>query len=755
MSKNAGLLSRKNVILYCLLLVLPVPALSAQQPLLFPGPREMKTLDGPGFIINQNTRIIIDSSPSETDQATAAELIDAISKKFNYILTQEAAQAQKPLANMIIIGRPDRNRLLAAALQQGSVEFTPDNPPAQGYIILAQSDVLLLAANDPEGVFYAVQTLISIIESSDSPAIPAQLIRDWPGMKYRELFIEDKWGPDLMTLQDYKDLIDQMARKKLNKLSIAMYGCWNVQYRNEVLEFFMLPLEKYPQLKTPKIIEYYSPQKSAWQRLDYLPTIFVQDYFGDLIKYGQKKHVAVHPKFNSFGHNTLIPRLFPEISAKNKDGTPANYGFCTANDKTYEILFGIFDNIIDKYLKPNNVDWFDLQLDEVYLWCQCDKCRDLPPEKIYLDHLIKLARHLKSKGINNTVVWADMLDSHKMVNDQLVKRFEQEGLKDIIILGWWAYGRNYATVLPELHLRNWVVPMTGYSFPYHYTYAISRLDNVIGMLRTGWKDKVEGATSYSIYDPAYDLTTQAMANFTWRPIPLEQSEAQVKDEYIRDYSRYVFGPQASQAAEVLGSLEKFYPQYHKIMKTILYYTYSYVHAKPYKNKKRPYPEEAFNNLQKIADARTQLQRMALITRGAADFFKFAAEAEGVQQDIARQFYANNFRIANLIDEFILLYDIDDLYQQFKAASDSTVRLKQLEKIKTDLDIINALQTAALAAWETIKPHYLQPQCMRNMSYMLLFCREARDKIDELESQIKNNTLGEIPDTIITGTYKEL
>jgi len=753
MSKNALLLSRRNLILYSLLSVLLALALSAQPPLLFPQPQEMKILDGPGFVINQNTKIIINSSPSETDQATAAELIDAISKKFNYVLTQEPAQNQAPLANMIIIGQPQRNPLLAAALQQNHLEFTPGNPPAQGYILSAQPDVLLLAGNDTEGAFYAVQTLIGIIEAGQNPAICALWIRDWPMMKYRELFIEDKWGPDLMTLQDYMDLIDRMARMKFNSLSLAMYGCWNVQYRNEVLEFFLLPLEKYPQLQTPKIIEYYSPQKGAWQKLDYLPTIYTQDYFGDLIKYGQKKHVAVHPKFNSFGHNTLIPRLFPEISAKNKDGSPANYGFCTANPKTYDILFDIFDNIIDKYLKPNQVDWFDIQLDEVYLWCQCEKCRDLPPEKIYLDHLIKLSQYLKSKGINNIVVWADMLDHHKMVNEQLVKRFEQEGVKDTIILGWWAYGRNYDNVLPELKLRNWIVPMTGYSFPYHYTYPISRLDNVIGMLRTGVKDKVEGATSYSIYDPAYDLTTRAMANFTWYPLPLEQSDAQVKDKYIRDYSRYVFGPQTEQAVEVLASLEKFYTQYNKIMKTILYYNYSYVRAKPYQ--KRPYPEEAFASLQKIADGREQLQQMAVITRRAADFFKFAAEADGVKQDIARQFYANIYRVANLIDEFTLLYDIDDLYRQFKTAADPSSRLEQLEKIKTDLDIINTLQTEALGVWEATKPYYLQPQCMRNMSYMLLFCREAKDKIDELESQLKNNTLGEIPDSIITGTYKEL
>lgn len=560
---------------------------------------------------------------------------------------------------------------------------------------------------------------------------------------------ENKWGPDRMTLEDYKDMIDYMAEIKMNTLCIGIYGCWGVQYRNEVLEFFMLPIDQYPQLKTPKLIEYYSPGKGEWIKLNYLPTIFKDDFFGDIIKYGKTKHVTVYPAFNSMGHNTLLPRVFPEISAVDEKGNSRGSSFYTSNEKTYKVLFNIYDNIIDKYLKPNGIDWFNMQMDEVRDW----DARDLKKyslEEIYLNHIIKLSKHLKSKGINHIGIYTDMLDRRKMMNEQLKERIEKEGLKDVLQFQWWRYEGAYDTTYPEFGFRTWVYPMTGYSYIYHYTQRTSRLDNVYQMLALGHKDKVEGASSYSIYDPAYQFEISSLADFSWNPVDPDKRKA--LDDYIKRYTKDIFGENWQEAKLILENLEKLYPN-SRIFNNILYYRYSYVNGIPYK--KHPYPEEAFNALKKIPDAKEQLEKLGGIANNAVKFYSSALDYKDANRNVIIQSYANIKRISNLMKEFLLLYDIEEDYQEFKKLTDIDLRLDLLGKIKNNTGKIFALQMEAIKTWEDIKPEYLHPHEIRNMSFMLKYCEENIKRIEEMEFKLKNNTLKEIPETLITGTYEEL
>ena len=723
---------------------------NAQEISIIPQPKEMKILSGNPFRINTETRIIINSGATESDLSNAEELNSKIFNIVGYHLSV-TEEPGKGLNNLIIIGEPGQNSILRNALIKNNVEFSNKTTGDQGYVICSNSDALLLAGSGPAGTFYALQSLYSILKSNKGNTIdiPNLLIRDYPSIKYRGLFNEDKWGPDRMTLEDYKDMIDYMASIKMNTLSIGVYGCWDVQYRNEILEFFMLPIDKYPQLKTPKLIEYYSPKKGEWQKLNYLPTIFKEDFFGDLIKYGKTKHVTVYPVFNSLGHNTLLPRVFPEIGEVDEKGNPKGYGFCTTNEKTYKVLFSIYDNIIDKYLKPNGIDWIDIQMDEVGQWDARD-LKKYSEEEIYLNHMIKVAKYLKSKGMNHIGVWTDMLDHRKLMTSQFKERIEKEGLKDVMRFQWWEYGGAYKTTNPELGLRTWVYPMTGYTYPYHYYLPDSRIDNVYKMLALGHKSNAEGASSYSIYDPGYHFEINSLADFSWNPVDTNQVKA--LDSYIKRYAKDVFGEKWKEAKFVLESLEGFYPN-SDLFGKMLYYSYSYVSEKPYK--KRPYPESAFNALKKVSGAKERLEKLGGIASNAANFYYSAMDCKDANRDVIIQLYANITRMSNLIEEFLLMYDIEDDYQEFKKLTDTDSRLNILTKIENTTNQILTLQTKALKTWEDVKPEFLHPHEMRNMSFMLKFCEENIKRIEEMKYKIKNNTLKEIPETLIVGTYCEL
>jgi hypothetical protein len=79
----------------------------------------------------------------------------------------------------------------------------------------------------------------------------------------------------------------------------------------------------------------------------------------------------------------------------------------------------------------------------------------------------------------------------------------------------------------------------------------------------------------------------------------------------------------------------------------------------------------------------------------------------------------------------------------------------MEKIRNNINKIFYLQMESIKTWENVKPEYLHPHNLRDMSFMLKFCEETLKRINEIEDKIKNNSLKEIPDTMIIGTYSEL
>jgi N-acetyl-beta-hexosaminidase len=283
--------------------------------------------------------------------------------------------------------------------------------PEAYFLELNAQEGTLIGASDA-GLFAGCQTLRQLLGKAGEE-VPALRIVDWPDFRYRGLYIESKWGPDLMTLDDWKGLVDYMAALKFNSLGVGVYGCWVTQYNNQTTEFLMLPFPDHPQLATPKTLRYYSPAAQEWQTLTYLPRMVTEDFFGDLVAYAKEQNISVRPHFNSPGHNTLIPRVYPEISAKDASGTPLGYGYCLSNPRTYELLFSLFDSVIERYLRPHDVDWFHIGLDEVtgYMgidpakptevlepWCQCAACRERPHALQLQEYALKVCAHLKGAG---------------------------------------------------------------------------------------------------------------------------------------------------------------------------------------------------------------------------------------------------------------------------------------------------------------------------------------------------------------------
>ncbi len=154
---------------------------------------------------------------------------------------------------------------IADAPYQIHVELTPSEAlwetltnKEEAYMLELNAESGRLLAHSPAGLFAGCQTLRQLL--GDQPAtLPALRIVDSPDLRYRGLYVESKWGPDLMTLDDWHALIDTMAALKFNSLGVGVYCCWVVQYGGKTTEFLMLPFPDHPILATPKTLRYYAP----------------------------------------------------------------------------------------------------------------------------------------------------------------------------------------------------------------------------------------------------------------------------------------------------------------------------------------------------------------------------------------------------------------------------------------------------------------------------------------------------------------
>ncbi len=621
----------------------------------------------------------------------------------------------------------------------------------QGYALRIEGDGVTVTGFGETGLLYGVVTLVQCLELRGGELLlePCEIL-DWPDLRTRGHFMESRYGSNLMTLHDWEHVVDHMLSMKQNQLVISVYGCWCVQYDGRVSEYLYLPIHRYPDLRTPVVRRYWSPARNAWVDEETDVPMVREDFFGDLIAYGRARGVEVLPLFNSYGHNTLIPRLYPEVSAKNEDGTPTFHGFCTHNEKTYEMMFGIYDEIIDRYLKPNGIESFHMGLDEVHggnacyapdiqaysadisrkppfrdARCHCPACRDAEKEDLYIEHAVRLMKHLKERGMKNIYMYSDMLvrrdwgDEEHDSTEKMMRAIKEAGLEDAAVIDWWTYsdyqkGLMFQSTRPEQGLRRTVKPWNGY---YHWNMISYPLKNVYLLAKMAHEEGCEGLQSYSAWDESYDRVHVAQADYAWC-----FENCGLPDDVTRSYARARFGAQYEPALRALGlqdamlstaGPEDLPSNYNILMGTLSYYFYSYVReGVPYP---RSFPGEPMS---KLLGAREFYEKALLslnaMAREAGALWEEIAQDERVDTRMARRYAWDARHIEVLTGDFLALLRMYDLYGTGSVCACRAAKM-------ADIALERKLSRLRLmSAFERTKEDFLAASHLRNHSIYMQF-----------------------------------
>lgn len=588
---------------------------------------------------------------------------------------------------------------------------------ADAYYIDADESGTTICGYDTGAIYRAVTTFIQMLfTENDCLYIALASIDDWPDFPHRGVYIESRYGSEFLTLEDWIRAIDYFAEMKYNIIRIAVYGCWCVQYDGVISEYLYLPLKNFPKLSTPKQIKYYSATDKHWVFERYkLPTMFTEDFFGDIICYAKARGVTVSPQFNSFGHNTLLPRCYPEISAKDENGQLQGYGLCTSDERTYVLLYQIFDEIIDRYLAPNGIDSIIIGLDEIKAYngqdpddifnkkspyCQCSHCRGKSQTEIVIEHCIKLCKHLKKRGMRNISMYHDVLfEVNDVPGEEFAQMLRENELDDVVVIDWWNYNeesRLFGGKKTHSYCRSTIKPTTGY---FHWILPNEYESNICGCAKIAREMGYEGMEAYTLFEYCYDRNYRYLSQLCWNT-----SRIPHKDDFHESYACKHYpndlqdAMQAlSQMRDIMASVDYCTPELLKLD----YYNYSYVQdGQPYP---RRFPEELFEKLLEKKDWYLEyFNHVKTKSEEALTFFKKIRHNGNTEQWINDAWLLTALTYYTVCEEYIVLLGIHGI------ESEPGVLLSKIDNLIRSRELL-------MRTVENTRIKATQYQCLRDMT----------------------------------------
>lgn len=336
--------------LFFSLVIMGVAATAQQQPALIPQPASLQVQTGQ-FTLQQQTGIYVgDKDP-------------AVQRVADFFAVQVRRASGLPLPVQTASGNGSQPNAITFLLNNSANAALGK----EGYSLEVTPAAITATANQPAGLFYAVQTLLQLlpkeVESKTAVAnvtwtVPAVRITDQPRFGWRGLMFDV--SRHFFTKEQVKQYIDEMVKYKYNLLHLHLtddqgwriqikslpklttVGAWNVQ-KTGAFGSFSAPAENEPRT---------------------YGGFYTQEDIKELVQYAADRFVNILPEVDVPGHSMAMVASYPELSCTPGTyrvnsgekfmqwGTPPG-GFsalidntlCPANEKVYEYLDKVFTEV--------------------------------------------------------------------------------------------------------------------------------------------------------------------------------------------------------------------------------------------------------------------------------------------------------------------------------------------------------------------------------------------------------------------------
>lgn len=331
----------------------------------------------------------------------------------------------------------------------------------------AFGETIIVQGASPAGVFYGVQSLLSMIQgdSNSGYTIPVTFINDGPRYQYRGVQIDV--ARNFHPKSDILKLLEVMSMYKLNKLHMHLTDD----------EGWRLEIPGLPELTSvgSKRCDDLSEETCLLSQLGSGPNASapvngfysVNDY-KEILRFAKSRHIEVIPEFDMPGHARAAIKSMEVRAKKNKDPTGQLYLLTDPKDKSvYESVQMFSDNaanpcmqstslfvahvlseVMDMHKNIQPLRTYHFGGDEVGngAWVDSPACKklmngDVTSTSEVKKHFVKLVSNMTASQSLNLGAWED-----GMMGDQEIP-FNRTELpnSDIIVYAWdnvWEWDRS-------------------------------------------------------------------------------------------------------------------------------------------------------------------------------------------------------------------------------------------------------------------------------------------------------------------------
>jgi hexosaminidase len=407
----------------CLSLILTcsIAFVFAQDPeiAIIPQPVSLQKQSG-RFTINEKTGIVADGGPEI--QLALQALREKIRRATGYSLTVLAGGQGNPVGTNVMVFSL----------------YSPANETLgkEGYLLDVSTDRVVVNANTPAGLFYAVQTIFQLlpkeVESKKvvkniSWSMPAVQITDYPRFAWRGMMFDVV--RHFFTKEQVKTFIDEMVKYKYNMLHLHLTDDqgWRIEIKS-------LPkLTEVGAWRVDKTGRFNTFSKPADNEPRTYGGFYTHEDIKELIKYAGDRFVQIMPEVDVPGHSLAAVAAYPDLSC-----TPGKYavnsgekfmewgvgsaGFsalidntlCPANEKVYTFLDKVFTEVAQlfpfEYIHMGGDECaknFWEKDDQIAALMKKEKLKDMHEVQSYF--VKRVAKIIQSKG-KKMIGWDEILE---------------------------------------------------------------------------------------------------------------------------------------------------------------------------------------------------------------------------------------------------------------------------------------------------------------------------------------------------------
>lgn len=328
---------------------------------------------------------------------------------------------------------------------KGTIQFTTDATLApEAYVLDIDTKHISMRAADNSGFFYALQTLRQLLPTAiendrktiTTWRVPALHIEDSPRFGFRCLLLDP--SRYFIPKEEILRIIDCASMLKINKIHLHLTddNGWRVE------------IKQYPKLTSVGAWRVDRPDTPFPARRNPQPGeptpiggFYTQDDIREIVAFAAERFIEVIPEIDMPAHANAALAAYPEYACPVVDkyigvlpgigGDNADIIYCAGNDKVFEFL----QNILDEVLALFPSKYIHLGGDEAWKthWKTCPLCQARMKAENLADEeelqgwfMAKMCDYVRNKG-REVIGW-----------DELTNSKLPEG---VIVAGWQGMGQ--------------------------------------------------------------------------------------------------------------------------------------------------------------------------------------------------------------------------------------------------------------------------------------------------------------------------